>query len=293
MFSAHSRPALIAKRWIGGSLGMLIKKLIARPRYRQQLAAARRGFRQYGHLYQHNVLYVAGMPKSGTTWLDGMLATIAGYQEVMLPENVDHELRHHETLSFQLPTDTFDRLKNTLSVLRLHSAGSDNNVRILEDNQVPYVVLYRDLRDVAVSHHHYVRQTPWHPEYSQYKGKTVQEGVRRFAETLLELHVEWIRSWRRQANSPLCEIVTYEAMKADPCGVMLRILKHYAIPHSEELARDVVEANTFEKLSRGGKDSFFRKGKVGDWINSFPEDLIPVYEKAMQDATTCDLASTT
>jgi hypothetical protein len=284
VFSPRTRLALIAKKRLGGTLGVIVKKAIARPRYYQQLKVAREGFRQYGDRYKHNVLYVAGMPKSGTTWLDSMLATIPGYAEVMLPEAVDHELRYQETLSFQLPQDAFSRLKGTLTVLRLHASGSDNNIRVLEENKVPYVVLYRDLRDVAVSHHYYVAQTPWHPEFSKYQGKTVQEGVRVFARDLLEMHVDWIRSWRRQADSPLCEIVTYEQMREDSNEVLLRIFKHYEIPDAERLAPAAVEANTFEKLSGGGKDSFFRKGKVGDWVNHFPADLIPVYERAVEDA---------
>jgi len=285
LFSPRSRVALVAKKWLGGTLGVLVKRLIARPRYMLQLRRAKEGFARYRDLYPHNVLYVAGMPKSGTTWLDSMLSMVPGFAEVMLPEAVDHELRHQETLTFQLPSDTFSRLKNTLSVLRLHAAGSESNVRTLEDNEVPYVVLYRDLRDVAVSHHHYVAQTPWHPEYEKYKGKTVQEGVRLFAKDLLKLHVDWIRSWKRQAGSKLCKIVTYEEMKADPHAVLLGILEHYGIPNADELVPRAVEANTFEKLSRGGKDSFFRKGKVGDWVESFPDDLMPVYEDAVHEAT--------
>ncbi len=31
---------------------------------------------------------------------------------------------------------------------------------------VKYVIMYRDLRDVAVSHYYYAKQTPWHPEYT-------------------------------------------------------------------------------------------------------------------------------
>src|SRR5262249_14199733 len=143
---------------------------------------------------------------------------------------------------------------------------------------------YRDLRDVAVSHHYFVGQTPWHPEFNKYSGKTVQEGVAIFARELLDLHVEWIRSWRRQQGSPLCLIVTYEQMRADPNGTLLAVLDHYGIPDSKTLGPKLVEANTFEKLSKGGQDTFFRKGAVGDWANHMTPEVAKIYENAMERA---------
>jgi hypothetical protein len=285
LYSSHSKLALFAKPRMSGRLGVTLKRMIAKPRFNQQLAEARRGFKEHGQKYKHHVLYVAGLPKSGTTWLDRMLTSLEGYAEVTLPEFVYHELIHHETLTFELPKDSIDRLRNSLSVLRTHSIATQNNVEILEANKVPYVVLYRDLRDVAVSHHHFVSTTPWHPEYPKYAGKTVQEGVAIFARDLLDKNVEWIQSWRRQEASPLCKIITYEQMRQDPHAAVRGLLDHYEIPNADTLAPALVEATTLEKLSQGGKDSFFRKGSVGDWIQHFPKELVPVYEAAVKAAT--------
>jgi hypothetical protein len=72
-------------------------------------------------------------------------------------------------------------------------------------------------------------------------------------------------------------MVRYEDLLTDPHGSLRRILDLYELPATEERITEMVERNTFARLS-GGRDrgqeqtsSFFRKGKAGDWKNHFTQ----------------------
>lgn len=253
-------------------------------RHRGRRAACRRAYRRHADRYPHPVLFVAGLPKSGTTWMERMLASYPGFREIMIPEAVDYELRHGGSHDFELPDDLFARLDGLLAVLKLHVSGSAHNARLLREAGLPYLVMYRDLRDVAVSHVHYVRRTPWHPEHPAYRETSVREGLERFARTLLPAFVEWLRSWEANRDPDRSLAVRYEDLLADTAGTFREVARLYGLPDDPETVESIVEAHRFERLtggrSRGEEgDSFFRKGTAGDWRNHFTEELAQLYRE--------------
>ena len=69
-------------------------------------------------------------------------------------------------------------------------------------------------------------------------------------------------------------------MKADPRGLMLRIMNHIGHTVDTEKLDKLVEATEFKNFQaksgmntnerhREGKGQFIRKGIVGDWVNYF------------------------
>jgi len=58
---------------------------------------------------------------------------------------------------------------------------------------------------------------------------------------------------------------------------------------SEEMLKEVLEKNSYEKLSKGRKkgeedtSSHYRKGVAGDWKNHFNERHIRYFKNAMND----------
>src|SRR5262249_40222047 len=145
------------------------KSAVRMPRYWTGLNRARSGFARYGASYRHRYLFVAGLPKSGTSWVETMLASYPGYTLLAHPELTVFDYEHGGTHAFEMSADFFTRLGAALCVVKIHCHGSANNARVLRDSSVPYCILYRDLRDAAVSHVHYVKRTPWHPEYGAYR----------------------------------------------------------------------------------------------------------------------------
>jgi hypothetical protein len=191
--------------------------------------------------------------------------------------------------NYELPDGIFDRFNDMLVVTKMHLHGSSQNARVLHKAQVKYVVLYRDLRDVAVSYYFYVRQTPWHPAYPLYSKLSLQEGLALFGIRLLPDFALWVRSWYKNLDPSLGLMLRYEDILKNTLEVMTRVAKHLHLNSSYETVSAMVEKHSFQQLSGGRKqgqestDSFFRKGKAGDWRNHFTPALKAMYKKSVGD----------
>lgn len=260
------------------------KKSLSLLRKPVQLGKARWGYHQHGERYSQKILFVAGLPKSGTTWLERMLASFPGYCHFVPHDAVLYELRFGESHSYQLPRQLFDRLQKHLIVMKMHINGSHHNARMLEENQIPYVVLYRDLRDVAVSYVHYVRVTPWHPEFQVYQHLTIEDGLVRFANTHLMDYESWIRSWESNRHAALSLSMRYEDLLENTGEVFSSVVRHFELPVSDKLIKKTIKKHSFQRMSGGrarGEEqagSFVRKGKAGDWKNYFTAEIKDLFK---------------
>lgn len=274
----------LAKQWLPPWAAREAKRLAVWPRYRAQRAACRRGFEEFGDRYPQKVLFVAGLPKSGTTWLERMITSYPGWHDLLIPDVAAHELRTGGSHDYELPDDMFSRFDRMLVLTKMHSWGSAHNVEVLRRAGVRYVVLHRDLRDVAVSNHFYVKGTPWHPEHPRYKDADLQEGLRIFGERTLPAYAEWVRLWHTNRDPAMSLEFRYEDMLSDAAGVMTQIARHFGLDDSPETVGAIVERNSFKSLSKGraaGQESgqsFFRKGVSGDWRNHFTPELREQYK---------------
>src|ERR1043165_8355722 len=127
MISLYSRIEKHARRSIPHFIAPMAKRIVAYSRYYAQLKRCRSRYYLHKEKYKQNILFVAGLPKSGTTWLEKMLCSFPGFSDVMIPEAVSYEQRHKESHTFEFPENLFDRFKNTLAVLKLHAHGSLHN----------------------------------------------------------------------------------------------------------------------------------------------------------------------
>ena len=255
-------------------LGLAVKRSMVLPRYWAQLAAARRGFREFGGRYPHPLLFVAGLPKSGSTWLERMLASYPGYREVLLPEASFAELRGQAGHLFELPPGCLGRFRGALVLTKMHCPGTPGNVAVLREAGVPCAILHRDPRDVAVSYVHYVRATPWHQDHPALKNLDAAGALRFFLRRRLPEFAAWMRSWRDHRDPETSLMLSYEEMLEDPAAALRRVLGLFGLPADETLLAGIVERHRFEaSRSSGEGGAFFRKGVAGDWRNHFDEAL--------------------
>jgi hypothetical protein len=172
-----------------------------------------------------------------------------------------------------------------MAVLKLHVHGSSHNVARLHDTEIPYLIIYRDLRDVAVSHYFYVQRTPWHPEYETYNQLDIEEGLIHFGETLLPEFDDWVRSWHRNRNEDCSLVVRYEDLLSDTESVFASVANLFGLDDSDDTIRDIVQAHSFENVSGGrergrqSESSFYRKGVSGDWRNHFTDKVRGVFKE--------------
>lgn len=263
------------------------KRLVVYPRYRAQVKACRRGYAEFGDRYPQKVLFIAGLPKSGTTWLEKMVASNPGFHDLLIPSVTAYELARGGSHDYELPTDMFSRFDKMLVVTKMHVRGSPHNLTVLASAGVRYVALYRDLRDVAISHIFYVRRTPWHPEFPLYARCSLQEGLSLFAQRTLPSFADWIRSWHESDDSELRLIVRYEDMLDDAHAAMTQVARHFQLDDSAKAISAIVDAHTFHRLTGGriqgqqDSKSFLRKGIAGDWKNYFTPELSQLYKRKL------------
>lgn len=265
------------------------KRVAVYARAKEQLNACRKGFKEHGNKYPQPILFIAGLPKSGSTWIEKMVSSYEGYHEYLLPAIAKHELATGGSHDFEMPSNMFDHLQRALVLTKMHCHGSLNNVNVLERSGINYVVLHRDLRDVAVSYHFYVQNTPWHPEHKFHTQATIEEGLHVFAERMLPGYVQWVESWTDNANPEQSIQLKYEEMLENPVEGMTRIATLFELDNSKSTIESIVDAYSFKKMSGGrtrGESSttaFARKGVAGDWVNHFTPSLREAYGKQLAD----------
>ena len=117
-----------------------LKAAFVYPRFWLHRSRAKKSYRRYSDKYKRPILFVAGLPKSGTTWLERMLSTYPGYEEILIPEASFGELKTGQGHIFDIPLGALDRLSGLLAITKMHCHGSRHNVSELKRLNIPYVI---------------------------------------------------------------------------------------------------------------------------------------------------------
>jgi len=260
------------------------KALFTYPRYWVCCARARKGYQAHGDQYSHPVLFVAGMPKSGTTWVEQMLSSFSGYEAILIPEATFSELKTGEGHCFEMPKTALSRFRRKLVLTKMHVPGTENNGQILRDASVPCLILHRDLRDVSISHYYYVRNTPWHGDYNALENATVEEGIEYFIRNRLGEFIQWIDGWERWRDPNASIVVRYEDLLKDASHNMKQILSLFGLSVDDEQLESIVAAYDFKSLrAKNSATGFFRKGTSGDWQNHYTPELQELFKRFSGD----------
>jgi hypothetical protein len=227
--------------------------------------------------YAHDVplIFIAGLPKSGTTWLSTMLAEVPGYN-LRPVRDPDGALPNHDV------TDAvFDSVPSwSYTVLKLHTRCTPENLRVIDRHVDRFLVMYRDLRDVAISRYEHVKVNREHRHSPLYNEASPQDGLAHSIEVVIEHYVPWIRDWLETAATRPDTIMTlnYEDLLSRTRSVLLDVFEFFELSEHASLVEDLVDTKIDEERnlkqererSVGGRVvSTARKGRSGQWRDVF------------------------
>ena len=248
-----------------------IKAGLKRPVHRIRFWRYRKG-------HESPLIFIVGLPRSGTTWLTQMFTSVQGYRYLSPwhATQTDHNLREK----------TLREFARQLVVLRLHLPWSEGNARILEASRQRYVVTYRDLRDVVVSWYHYVSKVdPQHFLHSQLRSLNLEEGIDDYIEHILDYEVRWIRDWRNHRHPELSPDTLYETLRGGPLSEFGRLAGFFGLDLTDAQIAQIVDENSFQKRTQRrpgteNRGAHARKGVVGDWRNVFLPRHVDAFKRS-------------
>jgi hypothetical protein len=165
------------------------------------------------------------------------------------------------------------------------------------------LVVWRDGRDVIVSwyfhclfmnereNHDLVRET--RRVFPVVDPEDVRANLPRFIEFAFDRQPHPGFSWSAfvsaWADAPQALHTSYEAMRADPEAELGRVLDELGARVDRRRVADIVERHSFARVAgraagTEARDSFLRKGVVGDWMNHFSAEARRVFDDRAGDA---------
>jgi hypothetical protein len=221
----------------------------------------------YHRRYRQNVVFIAGLPKSGSTWLRDMFVSLPGFYSF--------QPAHITPTDHNLHPDTFRACDHLLAVVKLHTYWSPQNEAILRQEGLRYVIIYRDIRDAAVSWYYFVTNVRENHYLRPVVGTmSFEEGLHYYIDNFLASEVRWIRDWRAHRDPAMSVELTYERLRADTIRLFGETARFVCGDIPQAVIERAVRLNAFERKSGrkpGQEDpkAFARKGISGDWRNKF------------------------
>ncbi|KAK1428863.1 hypothetical protein QVD17_17703 [Tagetes erecta] len=249
-------------------------------------------------------IYLATLPKSGTTWLKALVFALVNRNHYKNNSLSTHPLlvsNPHKCVPF-IEGEIF---KNTPTYVDPHSSR-------LFATHIPYtslpqsildcgsrfVYLYRNPKDVLVSLFHFTNKLR-----DESRGQmTFEEAFKLFSKGIMPNGPYWdhVKGYHKASleHPENVLFLSYEDMTIDTMTNVKRIAKFLCCPFTEEeeaegAVQGIVRLCSFESLSeinkhgnvRGGLPSnvFFREGKVGDWTNHLTDEMSSVLDEITKE----------
>jgi len=238
--------------------------------------------------YPYRIIFVAGLPKSGTTWIENFLYNVPGYcpRELFGPKEI--------IIKQDIPDNAFKYFpQKGYSFVKTHMNPTENNFKVLEKNEVSkLIVLYRDPRDIVVSRYFHLVKYPkktGEPHCFDYRKIDKITALSHSIDVIVSDYLPWIKGWRSKIHSSPNNylLITYEKLIDNPLQVFTNILNFYSINNDKYIIEHMLRKTEKMKKSRmkvkgrTGLKSTFRKGCKGDWKSHFDNNL---KEKFKQEA---------
>lgn len=249
------------------------------------------GYIKNRELYEQHCLFVAGLPKSGSTWVSDLLKSLPGFSQFSPASwNQKYHVGEIGSSEHELYEGWDDSFKGYLAVVKGHTWGTAKNVAHLKESALRYVLTVRDPRDVIISEYWFVKRTPHHASHklanrvdlSEYITIKLSDG------SFGRMTLDWIRMWMENRDTNASTIVKYEELLKDPHQRLSEIADFLGLKITEEEIAKIIDLNSFERKTarkRGIEDTktFLRKGTSGQWKEVFTEEQRELFSSVGED----------
>ena len=241
------------------------------------------------HKYPHRILFIAGMAKSGSSWVHAFLLNIPGFQR---PPIVDRSgiaagRVWDESYFTNIPRFGFYALKT-------HAGASSELLTIIQKMNLLTLVTYRDIRDQLVSRFHHILVDPNTIHHKLYNEMPQSEAFSHSIDYALDQYVAWIDDWLAvvEKEPDRFLVIRYEDLLDNSFEAFKKILLFYGIDFPDNQIQEMMVAA--DAQTRGGVDTLadrvkvgrganFRAGRKGDWRSHFSEHDVQVVKRRAGD----------
>ncbi|XP_035841845.1 flavonol 3-sulfotransferase-like [Helianthus annuus] len=255
---------------------------------------------------QPSDVFLCSPPKTGTVWLKALafaIITREKYDESTSPllTTMPHECiplleKDLEQIEENHKNSCFPLVATHLPYNSLPESILSSNCRI--------VYIYRNIKDVIVSHYHFLREAIKLP----LEDAPFEEAFDEFCEGVSWYGPYWdhiLGYWKASMERPkIILFLKYEDMKKDPTDNVKKLAEFIGFPFTIEeektgVIENIIKLCSFEKLSnlevnKSGKHRakdvnaaenriYFRKAKDGDWKNYFTDEMIEKIDKLIDE----------
>lgn len=242
----------------------------------------------YRRAYAQDVIFMASLAKSGSTWLANMLSELPGFSRYQ-PAGWTASL--NDKPNEDIYPGMFEEVRRKLAIIKGHTRGTVENVDRLHTYSRKYLITVRDPRDQLISDYWYTRNRPNHPNHRIAASLDLAGFIGHQLDPLESgtQRADWIREWLRNRDPRLSLIIRYEDLLTDPCGTMQHIFDFLEIAPRGITIPQIVARHRFEQRSGGrtpGSEdttSFLRRGVTGEWREVFTREMKVSFAAQMED----------
>ena len=249
--------------------------------YINRLVADCRSYLGY-YNYPYQIIFIAGMPLSATTWMKNLIARIPGYysRPISMPYDIAVRQDIVDSAFKYAPSKGY-------ALYKTHLNPRKENLDCIHRNGVKKIVVtYRDLRDVVISRYYRLIDFPkskGDPHFIDYCALGKEESINHSIEVVAEDYVPWIKGWLEyeKTNPGDCLFIKFEDLRKKTKEEFLKVLSFYGISLQETKIDKIIEKSRGKgtvktnfkaaKFLPFGLASNFRKGKIGGWKSEMNE----------------------
>ncbi len=223
-------------------------------------------------------LYLAALPKSGSTFIAKKLTSLLAQQGYIHGFPFGYSMDRPQDLDIMY----IAMLSQNKFVCQSHTSGSLFNTELMRRYHIKPVILMRDLRDQLLSNHDhfYTRKEGLLSPIGSVQSmkdenwfeKDRLERLRHLIKFILPGIVDWCNKWYENRSRVEHLVIKYEELHTNKITLFERVLDFYGLSVSEEILKENLEKDQEKELQR------LNKAIPSRWKTEFPEELLPEFK---------------